>query len=145
MEYTRYIGMGVGKRDKGSKATTKRWGIKPVTVAFPSGSADNDSACSAEDAGDGGAIPGSGRSLGGGHGNPLRDSCLENLMDRRAWQAAVHGVTRVKHNLATEHARKPVIMVSDWSRAWLILRSREEACFRIIRLKRWRNWAFLNF
>ena len=37
-----------------------------------------------------GSIPGSGRSLGGGHGNPLQDSCLENLMDRGAWQATVY-------------------------------------------------------
>ena len=40
-----------------------------------------------------GSIPGSGRSLGGGHGNPLQHSCLENSMDRGAWWAAVHGVT----------------------------------------------------
>ena len=41
-----------------------------------------ESACSAGDAGDKGSIPGSGRSPGGGHGNPLQDSCLENSMDR---------------------------------------------------------------
>ena len=40
-----------------------------------------------------GLIPGSGRSLGGGHGNPLHYSCLENSMDRGAWRATVHGVT----------------------------------------------------
>ena len=40
-----------------------------------------------------GSIPGSGRSPGGGHGNPLQYSCLENSMDRRAWWAMVHGVT----------------------------------------------------
>ena len=38
-------------------------------------------------------IPGSGRSPGGGHGNPLQYSCLENPMDRGAWQAIVHGIT----------------------------------------------------
>ena len=38
------------------------------------------------------AIPGSGRSLGGENGNPLQYSCLENPMDRGAWQAIVHGV-----------------------------------------------------
>ena len=43
-----------------------------------------------------GLIPGSGRSPGGGNGNPLWYSCLENPMDRGAWQAAVHGVT-VRH------------------------------------------------
>ena len=39
-------------------------------------------------------IPGSGRSPGGGHGNPLQCSCLENPMDGGAWRAAVHGVTK---------------------------------------------------
>ena len=41
-----------------------------------------------------GSIPGSGRSSGGGHGNPLQYSCLENPMDRGLWQATVHGVTK---------------------------------------------------
>ena len=40
-----------------------------------------------------GPILGSGRSLGGGNGNSLQYSCLENTMDREAWWAAVHGVT----------------------------------------------------
>ena len=48
----------------------------------------------AGDARDMGLIPGSGRSLGGGNGNPLQYSCLENSMDREAWWATVHGVTR---------------------------------------------------
>ena len=39
-----------------------------------------------------GLIPGSGRAPGGGHGNPLQFSCLENPMDRGAWWATVHGV-----------------------------------------------------
>ena len=42
---------------------------------------------SAGDLRDAGLIPGSGRSSGGGHGNPLQYSCLENLMDREAWLA----------------------------------------------------------
>ena len=46
----------------------------------------------AGDAWDMGSIPGSGRSSGGGNGNPLQNSCLENSMDRGAWWAAVHGV-----------------------------------------------------
>ena len=41
-----------------------------------------------------GLIPGLGRSPGGGHGNSLQYACLENPMDRGAWQAAVHGVTK---------------------------------------------------
>ena len=39
-------------------------------------------------------IPGLGRSLGEGHGNPLQCSCLGNCMDRGAWCTAVHGVTK---------------------------------------------------
>ena len=48
----------------------------------------------AGDAGHQGSIPGLGRSLGGGNGNPLQYSYLENPMDRGAWQATVHGVTK---------------------------------------------------
>ena len=55
------------------------------------GSDGRESACSA---GDLGSIPGSGRSPGGGDGNPLQYSCLENPMGRGAWQATVHGVTK---------------------------------------------------
>ena len=41
-----------------------------------------------------GLIPGLGRSPGGGHGNPLQCSCLENPMERGAWQATVHSVAK---------------------------------------------------
>ena len=51
---------------------------------------------------DPGLIPGSGRSPEEGNGNPLQYSCLENSMDRGAWQATVHGVARVRHDLETE-------------------------------------------
>ena len=54
-------------------------------------SAGKESACNA---GGLGLIPGSGRSLGEGSGNPLQYSCLENPVDRGAWQARVHGVTK---------------------------------------------------
>ena len=50
-------------------------------------------ACNTGEAGDPDLIPGLGRSPGGGHGNPLQDSCLENPMGRAAWWATVHGVT----------------------------------------------------
>ena len=45
-------------------------------------------------AGDTGLTPGSGRSPGGGNGNPLQYSCLENCMDRGAWQATIHGIAK---------------------------------------------------
>ena len=63
------------------------------------GSEGKESACSA---GDPGLIPVSGRSAGEGNGNPLQYSCLGNTVDRGAWQATVHGVTRVGHDLGTK-------------------------------------------
>ena len=54
-------------------------------------SAGKESACNA---GGLGLIPGSGRSPGEGSGNPLQYSCLENPVDRGAWQARVHGVAK---------------------------------------------------
>ena len=54
-------------------------------------------ACSA---GDLGSIPGLGRSPGEGNGNPLQYPCLENLMDRGAWWAAVHGVAKSQARLS---------------------------------------------
>ena len=48
----------------------------------------------AEDIRDAASIPGFGRSPGGGHGNPLKYSCLENPMDRVAWWATVHRVPK---------------------------------------------------
>ena len=55
---------------------------------------------SAYNAGDLGLIPGSERSPGGGHGNPLQYSGLENPMDRGAWQATVHGVAKSQTQLS---------------------------------------------
>ena len=63
----------------------------------PSGSVSKESTCNG---GDPSLIPGSGRSLGEANGYPLQYSCLGNPMDRGAWQAMVHWVTRVRHNLA---------------------------------------------
>ena len=60
---------------------------------------------SAGDGRDTGSIPRLGRSPGGGHGNPLQYSCLENPMDRGAWQATIHGVTKKSDMTeATSHA-----------------------------------------
>ena len=60
-------------------------------LGFPGGSDGNKSACNE---GDPSLFPGSGRSPGGGDGNPLQYSCLENPMDRGAWCTAVHGITK---------------------------------------------------
>ena len=56
---------------------------------------------------DAGLIPESRRSLGGGHGNPLQYSYWENLMDRGAWRAPVHGVAESDMTEATAHTRMP--------------------------------------
>ena len=65
--------------------------LSRLVHSFPGGSEGKASACNA---GDPGSIPGLGRSPGEGKGNPLQYSCLENPMDRGAWQATVHGVTK---------------------------------------------------
>ena len=65
-----------------------------------------ESACNA---GDLGSIPGSGGSPGEGNGNPFQYSCLENPMDRGAWQAIVHEVTRLRHDLVTNPHHHPFI------------------------------------
>ena len=69
----------------------------PVFLGFPGVSAAKESAYNA---GDLGLIPGLGRSPGEGNGNPLQYSCLENLMDRGAWQATVPGVTESRTQLS---------------------------------------------
>ena len=61
---------------------------------FPGGTSIKNLPANAGDLGDLYSIPGSGRSPGGGHGIPLQYSCLENPVDRGAWQAIVHGVTK---------------------------------------------------
>ena len=58
-----------------------------------------ESACNAGTTGDVGSIPGLERSPGGGSGNPLQYSCLENLMDRGAQWATVHGVAKSRIQL----------------------------------------------
>ena len=60
-------------------------------MGFPGGSVVRNQPVHAEDVG---SILWSGRSPGEGNGNPLRYSCLGNPMDRRAWQATVHRVTK---------------------------------------------------
>ena len=68
---------------------------------FPGGSLVKNppaNAGKAGDAGDAGSIPGSGRSSGGGNGNSLQHSCLEDPMDRGAWWVIVHGAQRMGHD-----------------------------------------------
>ena len=78
--------------------------MKVEPMGFPGGSGGKELICSA---GDPGLIPGSGRSLGEGNGNPLQYSCLENPMDRGAWQATVHRVTKNQTQLKQHSMHVP--------------------------------------
>ena len=69
----------------------------PIFLGFSGGSDGKESACNA---GDLGSVPGSGRSTGRGHGNPLQYSCLENPTNRGAWQTTVHGVAKSQIRLS---------------------------------------------
>ena len=66
----------------------------------PSGSVVKNPPANAGDTGDMDSIPGSGRSPGEGNGNPLQYSCLENPMDKGAWQGTVHGVAKSQTRLS---------------------------------------------
>ena len=90
-----YIRSGQSEKEHPSQAGM----LISEQIIFPSlsstlSSCSSDSEESACNTGDLGFIPGSGRSPGEGHGNPLQRSCLENPMDRGAWRATVHGVAK---------------------------------------------------
>ena len=74
---------------------SRKWSVPFVFLGF-SGVSDREE--SAGNAGDLGSIPGSGISSGEGNDKPLQYSCLENPMDRGAFQATVHGITRAGHS-----------------------------------------------
>ena len=63
-------------------------------MSFPIGLDGKEPVCNAGDTGDGGSVPGSGRSPEERNGHPLQYSCLENSMDRRAWWTTIHGVAK---------------------------------------------------
>ena len=79
-------------------------------MGFPDGSVVNGVPANA---GDLGSIPGSGRSPAEGNGNPLQYSCLENPMDRGAWQATVHRVTKswIQLKWLSTHTCTPISVV----------------------------------
>ena len=68
---------------------------------------------SAGDAGDVCLIPGSGRSPGGGHGNPFLYSCLGNPMDRGAWQATVRGIAELETTEQLDTHKSQVALALD--------------------------------
>ena len=71
-------------------------------MGFPGGSVVKNPSANAGDTRDAGSVSGSGRSPGGGYGNPLQYSCLENPMDREAWWA--YSPWGFKELGMTEHA-----------------------------------------
>ena len=86
---------------------------------------------SAGDIRDVGLILGLGRSSGEGNGNPLQYSCLENPVDRGAWQSTVHGIARVRHDLGTKPPRSTLGNGSDRRKTgseWGIIDSRRDGC-----------------
>ena len=93
------------------------WSVFP-SIGLPGGS-------------DLGSIPGS-RSPGGGHGNPLQCSCLENPMDRGAWGAAVCGVTKSLTWLSDSHFHSPSI--SDRN-IWMPFEETKNTVFSAFSLK----------
>ena len=99
-----------GEKDwvKGKELAKLQSTVTWMRIKNPHSSVSKESACSA---GDLGSIPGSGRSPGEENGNPLQYSCLGHPMDRGAWQATVHGVTRVRHDLVT----KPPPLPRRWT------------------------------
>ena len=78
----------------------------PFWVNYLLFSVGKESACNS---GDPGLIPGSGRSPGEGKDNPFQYSCLENPLDRGAWQPIAHWATRAGHNLATKPPPPPLV------------------------------------
>ena len=106
---------------------TRIWALVPTHLGFPGGSDGAEYACNA---GDPCPIPGSGRSLGEGKGNPLQDSCLENSMDRGAWRAMARGVT--ESDTAEWHSLLLTTCLVRWTDAalmWSMDLSQARRCF----------------
>ena len=76
------------------------WDALQKTKGFPGRAVVKNLPANAGAPRDVGSIPGSGRSLGVGNGNPLQYSCLENSMERGAWRAIVYGVTKSQIQLS---------------------------------------------
>ena len=90
---------------------------------FPGGVSGKESPCQRGSCKRQGPIPGSGRSSGGGHGNPLQYSCLENPMDRGAWWAILHGVSKscTQLNRLSTHTQQEYTgnsLVAQWLRIY---------------------------
>ena len=84
-----------------------------LSSGFPGGTSGKEPPCHAGGIRDVALIPGSGRSPGGGHHNPLQYSCLENPMDRGAWWATVHGIAKSWTWLSI-HTRRTKGEIMNW-------------------------------
>ena len=85
---------------EGTKIPHAAWGSqKKKSTGLPGGTHGKEPPSNAGDVRDTGLTPGSARSPGGEHGNPLQYSCLENPMDRGAWQATVHRAAKSQTQL----------------------------------------------
>ena len=78
---------------------------------------------------DAGLIPGLGRAPGGGHGNPLQYSCLENPVDRGAWQATVHKVTKSQTRLKWLSTHSSYSASLEW---WPLIQSIRHGWRRVV-------------
>ena len=72
----------------------KKKRLREKREGFPGDASGKEPTCNAGDIIDMSSVPGLGRCLEAGSGNPLQHSCLENPLDRGAWQAMVHGVAK---------------------------------------------------
>ena len=92
----------VAAKSRISKGTLKNvFSVAKLYYGLPRWCSGKEPTCNAGDARDAGLIPGLERSPRGGSGNPFQYSCLENSMDRGAWWATVHGVTKSQRGLST--------------------------------------------
>ena len=104
----------------GQRNSTQFLEVTSGHLCFPGGSVVKNLPASAEDPRDLDLIPGSGRFLGIGNGNPLQCSCLENSMERGAWGATVHGVSKSWTQLSdSEHTH----MQSERTYLWYLVKN----------------------
>ena len=87
------------------------WGASQVALVVKN-------QCNAGDVRDLGSVPGLRSSPGGGHGNPLQDSCLENPMHRGTWLATVHGVAKSQTRLSSSSGVVGTREASQHQRPW---------------------------
>ena len=105
-----------------------------ASVGLPQWLRGKESTRNAGDTGNAGSIPGSGRSPRGGHDNPLQYSCQENPMDRGAWRATVHGVTKSRTwlSMLCHH-----FVNSNRQQFWVTTYNRAQFC--------WSTWSPKKF